>query len=146
MKLGVAIAGALLLSSCSASRQPDISVDNAWARATAPGQSSAAVYLTIVNKGGEDRLLKAFSRAGDASIHSTSMAGGVMRMRALDSVAIPANSTVALEPGGTHIMITGLMRVLAAGQSVELNLAFERSGQRSVRVNVVPAGAGGAAM
>ena len=146
MKTSAAILAALLLSSCSADKPPAIRVDNAWARATAPGQSSAAVYLTISNSGGEDELVKAFSRAGDVSIHSSSMDGGVMRMRQLDSLEIPADSTVELKPAGTHIMITGLKRLLMAGQKVELNLVFRRSGEQSVRVDVVPAGSSGASM
>jgi copper(I)-binding protein len=146
MKTSAALLAALLLSSCGAHRPPEISIENAWARATAPGQASAAVYMTIVNSGGEDKLTKAFSRAGDVSFHSSSMDGGVMRMRPLNSVQVPANSTVELKPAGTHIMVTGLKRLLMAGQTIELNLAFERSGQRSVRVKIVPAGSNGAAM
>ena len=138
------IAGLLLLS-CGApdQRAPDIAIGHGWARETAPGQSAAAVYLTVTNRGdGDDRLAEVEApRAAAASLHSSSSAGGVARMRALDDgLEIPARSSVELKPGGTHIMLTGLRQPLKAGQTVDLKLGFARSGQRPIAVRVVPAG------
>lgn len=132
---------ALLLASCGGeSPPPAITIDSAWARATAPGQSSTAAYFTITNAGGGDRLLTVSSPAGQASLHSTSMDGGVMRMRHLEALDIPANSTVELSPGAIHVMVTGLDRPLGAGQQLPLELRFDRSGER-VLVATVRAGA-----
>ena len=136
---------ALALLSCSAPHQrpADIIVSNGWTREIAPGQSAAAVYLIIANKGeGSDRLLNVESALGEASLHSTSSAEGVARMRPLkDGVEIAPGSIVELRPGGTHIMLTGIQRRIAAGQSIELTLSFERSGKRPITVPVVSAGA-----
>lgn len=137
------IAGLLLLS-CGATdeRAPDIAIGHGWTREMAPGQSAAAVYLTVTNQGdGDDRLAGAeVPGAAAASLHSSSSAGGVARMRALeDGLEIPAHSSVELKPGGTHIMLTGLQQPLEAGQTVDLNLGFARSGPRPVVIRVVPA-------
>jgi copper(I)-binding protein len=137
MRIG-AILAALLLASCrDESAPPAITIESAWARATAPGQSATAAYLTIVNAGGGDRLVAVSSPAGQASLNSTSMDGGVMRMRRLDSLDIPANSTVELEPGAIHLMITGLHRPLGAGQQLPIELARERVVVATVRAGEV---------
>lgn len=133
---------ALLLLSCGGRdpRPADVMITNGWARETAPGQAAAAVYLTIVNRGeGADRLVDVQSPPATASLHSSSSAGGVARMRPLDGgLEIPARSTVELEPGGTHIMLTGLQSPLRAGQTAPLSLGFARSGRRPLAVRVVP--------
>jgi hypothetical protein len=140
---------ALLLVSCAPKRTdpPQISISGAWSRATAAGQSTAAVYLSIANKGGgDDKLLNASTPIGQATLHSSTVEGGVMRMRPLESLDIPAQSTVQLKPGGTHIMVTGVKQPLIAGSSFPLALHFERSGKRTLTVSVRPATAEGAGM
>jgi periplasmic copper chaperone A len=146
VKKGAALA-ALLLASCSVqSAPPDIAVDDAWARATAPGQTTAAIYFTVSNNGGEDRLIGVSTPAGQASVHSTSMDGGVMRMRPIPALGVPAGSTVELKPRGLHVMVAGLEKPLEAGSTVPLRLVFDESGERWVVVTVRPASANGALM
>lgn len=136
LKPGAAFA-ALLLASCGgAGPAPSISIEEPWARAAAPGRSSTAAYFAIANAGGGDRLLSVSSPAGEASLHSTSMDGGVMRMRPVEALDIPAEATVRLEPGGTHVMVTGLKQPLDAGSELQLDLTFERSGDRRVNASV----------
>ena len=138
------LAAALL--SCSSPEQPaDIAVSDGWSREIAPGQSAAAVYLTIANSGaGSDRLVQVESPQGDAALHETSSSGGVARMRSLDGgLAIGPRSRVELKPGGTHIMVTGLKQRPAQGQAFGLTLGFERSGKRPVAIRVVAAGGDG---
>jgi hypothetical protein len=133
---------ALLFASCAPkkSEPPRISISGAWSRATVAGQSTAAAYLTIANNGdGDDRLLQVSSPVGQASLHSSSMDNGVMRMRPLANLDVPAHSAVELKPGGTHIMIMGVKQPLAAGSSFPLMLKFDRSGERTVTVAVRPA-------
>ena len=145
MKAFVA-AAALLLLSCGESdtRAPDISVTNGWTREIAPGQSAAAAYVMIANRGdGEDRLLGvAAPLATAATLHSSSSEGGIARMRPVEGgIEIRPRATVELKPGGTHVMLTGLKRPLRAGQAIDATLRFENSGDRAVMINVVPAGA-----
>ncbi|HWI76283.1 MAG TPA: copper chaperone PCu(A)C [Sphingomicrobium sp.] len=134
---------ALLLASCKpASGPPAVSVDGAWARATVPGQMGSAAYFTIRNAGGADKLLSVTSPAADASLHSTSMDNGVMRMRPLEGLDVPKDGTVELKPGGTHVMLMGLKQPLQSGATLELDLKFEKSGERKVTAEVRPASAG----
>ena len=138
---------ALLLASCHADETPPkIAVEDAWARATVPGQSGSAAYFTIANEGGADRLLTVSSPVADASLHSTSMNNGVMRMRPLEALDVPAESTVALKPGGTHVMLMALKQPLADGGTLELELKFEKSGEQRVMAEVRPSTANGEGM
>lgn len=62
--------------------------------------------------------------------------GGVTGMTQVTSVAVPAGATVAFEPGGSHVMLIGLVAPLEAGRSFPLTLEFERAGTQSITVEV----------
>ena len=115
----------------------NVSVSAAWARATPPGMTVAAVYLTVTAGSQADRLIGAATpRAAMAQIHVVSETAGMTRMRPAAGVEIPAHSSVALAPQGTHIMLMDLPRPLVAGERVPLTLQFERAGKFGVEVAV----------
>jgi len=96
-------------------------------------ETSAAAYFTLANSGGRDRLVSIKAPVGKASLHETSMAGGIMRMRELsEGIEVPAGATVRLSPSGKHVMIEGLAKPLAAGSSIRLTLTFERQGKVTI--------------
>jgi periplasmic copper chaperone A len=110
----------------------DITVGQAWSRATPKGAKVAGGYLTIENRGIQpDRLLSASSgAAAKVEIHQMSMQDGIMTMRPLDDgLAIPPDATVTLAPGGDHIMFIGLTAPFEEGQRVPVSLNFERAGR-----------------
>ena len=136
------IPAALLLASCGQSGSPNVQIANAWARETVAGQTSTAAYLTIANKGTADDRLVGVSAAAPvkASVHATENSGGVSQMREMTSgVAVPAGSNIELKPGGTHVMITGLPAPLRRGETLKLDLRFEKSGEKPIDVPVAPA-------
>ncbi len=119
-----------------------VTVSAAWARATPPGMTVAAVYLTLVGGSKADRLVGAGTpRAGMAQIHVVSEAEGMARMRQTEGVDVPAHKTVALAPQGTHIMLMDLPRPLVAGERFPLTLQFEQAGTIGVSVEVRAPGA-----
>ena len=132
----------LLLVSCGRASGPEIHVNDAWTRATAPGQTSAAIYATIENEGGTgDRLLAAGSdRAAHAMLHEGAMESGIARMRMAERINLPPGERIELKPGGGHIMLTGVAEPLNAGQHLTLRLRFEKSGEIVVPVTIVAAG------
>ena len=100
---------------------------------------TSAAYLTIENAGSEpDRLVSASSPAAKTvEIHEMQEVDGAMRMRPLaGGLAIPASGTVALEPGGYHVMLIGLVEDLTEGDIYDLTLTFERAGDVTVQVPV----------
>ena len=66
---------------------------------------------------------------------------GMMEMRPVDRIEIPAGATVALEPGGYHIMLLELVAPLEAGTTIEVTLTFEESGEQVVTADVRDAAA-----
>ena len=133
---------ALLLASCSKSGPPDLKIRDAWARETVAGQTSTAAYMVIANEGsGDDRLTGVSADApAMAMLHSSESSGGVARMRSMTSgLAIPAGTTIALKPGGSHVMVMGLKAPLQRGQKIKLTLQFEKSGARPIDVAIVSA-------
>lgn len=122
-------------------------VDKAWARATAPGATVAAVYLSIHGGTADDRLVGvSTARAAMAQIHSVTTEAGVARMReASAGIAIPASSTVTLAPHGLHIMLMRLATPLVNAEHFTLTLEFAEAGKVEVDVPVQPATATGPA-
>ena len=135
------VSALLALAACDKPTGPAVTVSDAWARATAPGQGGA-VYATIDNKGdAADRLLSVTTdRASMAMIHEGGMENGVARMRMIHSLDIPAASGAKLAPGGNHIMLEGLKEPLAAGDKFQMTMMFERGGEIAVPVQVVAPG------
>jgi hypothetical protein len=108
-----------------------VEVKDAWIRATPPGATTAAGYAVIVNHGfTTDRLMGGHTAvAGSVEPHQTTMAGGVMRMRAIPGgLAIGASAAAHLSPNGDHLMLIGLKRPLRAGEHVRVVLDFTRAG------------------
>lgn len=114
-------------------------IRNIWARAASQADALSAVYMIIENRGDQpDRLLHAHCDvAGTVELHESKMEGGVMKMRPVDGIDIPAHSTVELKPGGLHVMLIGLTRDLNAGDTIEVELHFEHAGHVAVEATVV---------
>ncbi len=120
----VLVAGLLLAMSAGAA-DLGISVNDAWGRATAPGQDSGSVQFSIVSKK-EAKLVSISSPvAGSVEIHSMVHEDGKMKMRPVESLALPAGKVVDLGKNGNHIMLLNLKQVLKAGDSVPLTLTIE---------------------
>jgi copper(I)-binding protein len=137
-----------------------IEVSDVWARPVADlaAQDTSAIYMTITG-GDEDDALVAASVPADVAatveLHETTaaddmgddmgdtmdgdmgddmgddMGGGMMTMREVPSMSVPAGETVELVPGGLHIMLLDVQRVIEPGESIEVTLTFE-SGEEIV--------------
>ena len=108
-------------------------VKDAWVRGTVAQQRATGAFMQISSAQG-GRLVSASSPvAGVVEIHEMSMDGNTMRMRALpQGLPLPAGKTVALEPGGYHVMLMDLKAPLKAGDQVDFSLVLEAAdGQRS---------------
>jgi len=62
--------------------------------------------------------------------------GGMMQMRRVDEIPVPAGQAVALEPGGYHIMLLDLAAPLEVGSTIEVTLTFQRAGDLVVEAEV----------
>jgi copper(I)-binding protein len=93
--------------------------------------ATGAVYVTIRNAGKEaDSLLSASSDAAQTlELHETKNEAGVMKMRPVQKIAVPAGGKIEMKPGGYHMMLMGLKRDLKPGDKVHVTLKFERAGE-----------------
>lgn len=144
----LALIGVLAVSSGAASqeyRAGSIRIDHPWSRATAPTAPAAGGFMALTNTGTTpDRLVSAASDIAETTeLHTHINEGGVMRMRPVEDIAIPPGETVALRPGGLHVMFIGLRQPLAEGSRFPLTLTFEQAGTVTVEVGVEAAGAMG---
>jgi hypothetical protein len=116
----------------------NISVTDAWARATMPGQPVSGAYMQI-HSDANARLISASSPAVPrVEIHEMKMDGGVMRMREVKAIELPTGKVVSLQPGGLHIMLMNLQKPIAAGDVIPLTLVVESGGkQQTVEVKAV---------
>jgi copper(I)-binding protein len=115
-----------------------ISIENAWARATPPGAKIAAGYMTIRNDASApDRLIAATSPAAEkVETHVTMKEGDVFRMRQVKGYDVPARGSFELKPGGAHLMLVNIKAPLQEGAKVPLTLRFERAGEVKTELQV----------
>lgn len=113
-----------------------IRVLDPWARATVPGQKVGGVYMEIVSPRDARLVGVASPAAGTAEVHSMTMDGGTMRMRAVEALDLPAGTPVKLAPGGYHVMLFDLRKPLVTGQTVPLTLVIEETGKRAHKITV----------
>jgi len=115
----------------------NIQIENAYTRATAPGQQVAGGFMKIENKGVADQLVSVSSPvAGEVQLHEMAMEGNVMKMRQVKDISVPANGAVELKPGGLHLMFMNIKAPLTAGEMVPVKLKFAKAGEVEVKMPV----------
>lgn len=134
--LALAAAAALTLAGCTTTA-PDqaaepgaagqsITITDAWVKAADEGMSAA--FGELANIGDVDvTLVSATSAAASSTqLHETVDDGtGTMKMQEKDGgFTIPAGGTLALEPGGNHLMLMDLTAPILAGDEIEFTLGF----------------------
>ena len=128
----------LLLAFVAAPASAQITIADAWTRATAPGAKIAAGYMTIKNAGKTpDKLVAASSPAAEkVETHVTVKDGEIFRMREVKGYDIPAGGSFELKPGGAHLMLVNVGAPLKEGDKVPLTLRFERGGEVKTELKV----------
>lgn len=143
LSLGAGVA--VLLAACGTPQNHQteeanggITITQMWGTPGLAGRVSAA-YGTIANHGTEpDSLITITSTAAPAiEVHQMVEQEGMMRMRGMRwPVVIAPGDSLALAPGGTHLMLMDLPQSLKVGDSITLRLRFARAGEREVRLAI----------
>jgi copper(I)-binding protein len=150
------LAVTLLVTAACGDGDGGIDIDGAWARTSPTMTDSGAVYMQI-RSGDGDRLIGAAvdpSVAGRVEIHETVTADGgqgatqgsgddemgegmgPMMMQEIGEIPLPPGETVALEPGGLHLMLLGLPAPLELGETFEVTLRFAAADDLTFEVEV----------
>lgn len=118
-------------------RAGDLSIDHPYATPSNPAVNTGAVYFRgIRNRGrADDRLLAASTPLAErVELHHMTMDGGIMRMREVPGIALPAGQTVQLRHGQAyHLMLIGLKQLLVEGERFDITLRFEKAGETTVK-------------
>lgn len=109
----------------TATAMAEVTITDAWVRATAPGQKVGAAYMTLTSDADSTLVAVASPNAGEVEIHSMTMNNGVMKMRMLKALPLTANKPEKLAPGGFHLMLFDLKAGLKAGEKVKFVLDFK---------------------
>jgi copper(I)-binding protein len=115
-----------------------VAIMNSWVREAHADAKVNAGYMTLVNTGSEDvTLVKVESEAYDAiEVHEMTRIDGMMKMREVTDMVVPARGQIQFEPGGKHLMLMGPQEYLTTGQKVEMILTFESGKKQTVSVKV----------
>jgi copper(I)-binding protein len=111
-------------------------VKDAWVRATVAQQKATGAFMQIT-AAKDARLISVSSPVVPlVEIHEMSMQGSVMTMREVPALALPAGQAVELTPGGYHLMLLELKKLMTAGDTVPLTLVVEDKAGKRERVDV----------
>ena len=136
LTLTLTLASALASFSVSA----QVTVSDPWVRATVAQQKATGAFMKL-QATQDAKLISAKSpAAGIVEVHEMAMDGGVMKMRAIEGLALPMGKAVELKPGGYHVMLMDLKSQVKEGDAVPLTLTFEtKDGKRQTLEVKAPA-------
>jgi len=127
------IASALLASLAA---QAQVKVDDPWVRATVAPQKATGAFMQLTSATAVKVVAASSPVADMVEIHEMKMDDGVMKMRAVDALPLPAGQAVALKPGSYHVMLMGLKAPIKAGDTVPLTLTVESADKQRSTVEV----------
>jgi copper(I)-binding protein len=133
IRLGASVALATLVAGTAVAQAPGpqapssqvvLRISGAWARPSMPERPMSAAYAVIENPGAQAVVLTAVrcDVTPRAEIHESFEENGMMRMRRIPELTVPAGGRVELRPGGHHIMLMMLPQPLVAGGRVTCDL------------------------
>jgi copper(I)-binding protein len=128
--------------------EDEVVIEGAWSRASIGTSRPGVAYMTLRNTG--DAPVTVTGLRTDLAmmpmIHaSTTDTQGVTRMSHMEQVEIAAGETVALEPGGLHVMLMDLQRPMVEGESFSLSLILAGGEEIAVEVPILGMAARGSA-
>jgi len=128
----------LALSMSFAAIAADVSISDATVRGMPPGQKITAAFMTVTNSGETscDIVAVETSVAERAELHTHLHENGMMKMRQVGKVEVPAGETVLFKPGSLHIMMFGLQRDLVEDETVSLIIDFSNCDDVTVDATV----------
>ncbi len=108
-----------------AAAQADVTVKESWVRGTTPAQKATGAFMEITSSDAASLLSASSPVAGVVEIHTMKMEDGVIKMRAIQKLDLPAGKGVKLQPGGNHVMLMDLKQQMKKGDVVPITLKVE---------------------
>ncbi len=130
----------LLLSFMStAMAGPAVVVEGQWVREAPPSSTVLAAYMLLNNTTDTPRSVTRIDSPDftNSQIHRTVMEDGIAKMHPVEKLQLPVNGSVALEPGGLHLMLFEPLRTLRDGDTVVLVIHTDNGESITVQAPVV---------
>jgi len=119
-----------------------LEISGAFSRASPKMAKAGAGFMTIRSKGPADRLLGFKTAACNRpELHTHLMDNGIMRMRKVDDIEVPAGGEAVLKPGSLHLMLIDLNVQLNEGEMIDVVLLFENAGEVPISMPIKKPGA-----
>ena len=116
-----------LIALSASAAQAQVTITEAWVRATVPNQSATGAFMRMASKK-DTKLISANSdAAGVVEVHEMTMEKDIMRMRAVDGLQLAAGKPLELKAGGYHLMMMDLKKQLKVGFEVQSSLVFQNA-------------------
>lgn len=124
---GFALIGMVLIGMAGGVAAADLQVSNPYVRAVPPGMPNSASFMQVSNHSATAAALVGAESdiAKVVELHTHINDNGMMRMRKIERIDVPANGSVSLQPGGHHVMLIGLNRELKPGDMVDITLVAD---------------------
>ncbi|MBE0508958.1 MAG: copper chaperone PCu(A)C [Marinospirillum sp.] len=121
------LASLLLLSFSLPIQAMDIQAKDAYVRAVPAISEVTAAFMQLHNKGSQDRQLVAANSPASrvVELHTHTAVDGVMQMRQVEHITLPAGGMAELKPGGLHLMLIGLKQPLKVDDRVQISLSLD---------------------
>ena len=115
-----------------------VTVEAPFVRAIPPGQPNSASFMTLVNTSDSDHSVKSAASpvAATVELHTHTNNNGVMEMRQVPQIDVPAKGRTELKPGGLHVMLIGLQQELKVGETAAITLTFEDGSTTTVNAPI----------
>jgi copper(I)-binding protein len=136
--LSAAICTSLLPTSALSADSVTIAVVDPYVRFAPAGTRTTAAYFKLLNRGEKNlRLMSVRSPAArQVELHTHLHEDGMMKMRQVKDIAIPASGEATLTPGGLHVMLIDLVVTLKDGESIPATLHFDDNSSLQVTMPV----------
>lgn len=136
--LGKKLWSVMLLLVSNVSLAGSLKVESPHVRLLPPMQKATGAFMKITNT--SDKAVKLISAASDVSkiveLHTHVKEGGMMKMRQVKDIVIPAHGVTMLKPGSFHIMLIELKKPLRLNQMVDIELSFDNGEKVAVKAPV----------
>lgn len=130
------VTAALLALTSASAFAADLDVKTPWVRGTVAGQKATGAFMELTSPAGTAIVGASSPVAGITEIHEMKMDGGVMKMRAITRLDVPAGKTLSLAPGGYHVMLMDLKQQLKKGETVTIALQVENKDKKVETVEI----------
>jgi copper(I)-binding protein len=141
----LAVTGAGLATGCSAPAAqavPEIKLSSA--QISQPSASRVTeIFVDVQNNGPADELVGARLSVGGTVTLRSPVRSGVIEMRTVPGITIPARSFTGLDPNGSHLLVTDAGTMIS-GHEITVTLLFAHAGAISVPAMVTDPATGGA--